>query len=53
MNVALSAPQGAHYHADVIFTTLASNRGLTVLRIRPAQTHFFTPQWASLPSILY
>ncbi len=43
MDVARSAPQGAHYHADIIYLLLGNKEGskcLMVLRVKPTPTRF-------------
>ncbi len=47
MDVSRSAPQGAHYHVDVIYlTSITGNKegskGLMVLRVKPTPTRFPT-----------
>ncbi len=47
MDVARSAPQGAHYHADVIYLLSKlgkkeGSRSLMVLRVKPTPTRFPT-----------
>ncbi len=38
MDVARSAPQGAHYHANVIYLNKEGNKVLMVLRVKPTPT---------------
>ncbi len=47
MNIAGSAPHGTHYHADAIYLLpyrrkKEGNKGLMVLRVKPAPTRFTT-----------
>ncbi len=47
MDVARSAPQGAHYHADVFYLLpqlgmKKGSKGLTVLRVKPSPTRLLT-----------
>ncbi len=57
MDAARSAPQGAHYHIDVIY--LIKKRAMGLWYIGLGQRHlgprltFFIPRWTTNPCILY